>query len=67
MRRVPLMYAAMDLGPPKRRLLADFLTCSSGGDPASAVDVFGLNAYSWCAKVPAGADLTTPEGLSGTG
>jgi len=67
MRRVPLLYAAMDLGSTKRKLLADYLTCDleaaadneqgSGEDDSAnqvnlivdaAVDVFGLNTYSWC-------------------
>lgn len=53
MRRVPLLYAATDTGGDNRRLVAEYMTCdlnpSNFNNGASdAVDVYGLNVYSYC-------------------
>eukprot|EP00933_Yihiella_yeosuensis_P037185 TRINITY_DN31060_c0_g1_i1.p1 TRINITY_DN31060_c0_g1~~TRINITY_DN31060_c0_g1_i1.p1 ORF type:complete len:500 (+),score=78.13 TRINITY_DN31060_c0_g1_i1:114-1613(+) len=47
MRRVPLMYADMDMGPYDRALIAQYLMCELES-PDDAVDMYGLNVYSWC-------------------
>jgi len=49
MRRVPLIYADMDMGPPYRELVGRYLACELEG-PDDAVDAYGLNVYSWCDK-----------------
>lgn len=47
MRRVPLIYSDMDMGPPDRVKIGMYLTCELEG-PDDAVDAYGLNVYSWC-------------------
>jgi len=47
MRKIPLIYSDMDMGSPDRGIIGQYLTCSLES-PADAVDVYGLNVYSWC-------------------
>jgi len=47
MRRVPLIYADMDMGPPYRELVGRYLSCEVESED-DAVDAYGLNVYSWC-------------------
>jgi len=47
MRRVPLIYADMDMGPPYREVVGRYLSCELEGED-DAVDAYGLNVYSWC-------------------
>jgi len=47
MRRIPLIYSDVDMGPPDRVEVAEYLTCSLESED-DAVDVYGLNVYSWC-------------------
>jgi len=47
MRRVPLIYSDVDMGPPERSEIAQYLTCSLESED-DAVDAYGLNVYSWC-------------------
>jgi len=47
MRRVPLVYSDMDMGPPYREMVGRYLTCELES-PDDAVDAYGLNVYSWC-------------------
>jgi len=47
MRRVPLIYADMDMGPPDRKIVADYLSCKLESDD-DVVDAYGINVYSWC-------------------
>jgi len=49
MRRVPLIYADMDMGPPYRELVGRYLSCETESAD-DAVDAYGLNVYSWCDK-----------------
>jgi len=47
MRRIPLIYADMDMGPPDRVQIGKYLSCELES-PDDAVDAYGLNVYSWC-------------------
>jgi len=47
MRRVPLIYSDVDMGPPDRSEIAKYLTCALESED-DAVDAYGLNVYSWC-------------------
>lgn len=47
MRRIPLIYSDVDMGPPDRKDVAEYLTCALESED-DAVDVYGLNVYSWC-------------------
>mmetsp|Transcript_102509 Transcript_102509/g.295098 ORF Transcript_102509/g.295098 Transcript_102509/m.295098 type:complete len:684 (+) Transcript_102509:107-2158(+) len=47
MRRVPLIYADMDMGPPNRELVGRYLACELES-AEDVVDAYGLNVYSWC-------------------
>ncbi|CAE8712048.1 unnamed protein product [Polarella glacialis] len=47
MRRVPLIYADVDMGAPDRGIIAKYMTCELES-PDDAVDAYGLNVYSWC-------------------
>jgi len=47
MRRVPLIYSDYDMGPPHRLQVAKYLTCALESED-DAIDVYGLNVYSWC-------------------
>jgi len=47
MRRVPLIYADMDMGPPYREVVGRYLACELESKD-DAVDAYGLNVYSWC-------------------
>jgi len=49
MRRVPLIYSDYDMGPPDRGIIAKYLTCALESED-DAIDVYGLNAYSYCSK-----------------
>jgi len=49
MRRVPLIYSDYDMGAPDRGEIAKYLTCALDSED-DAVDVYGLNAYSYCNK-----------------
>jgi len=49
MRRVPLIYADMDMGPPYRELVGRYMSCETESED-DAVDAYGLNVYSWCDK-----------------
>jgi len=49
MRRIPLLYAAMDTGTPWRRWLGDYLTCAADSKE-DKIDVFGINTYNWCSS-----------------
>jgi len=49
MRRVPLIYSDYDMGHPDRALIAKYLTCAVDSED-DAIDVYGLNAYSYCNK-----------------
>lgn len=50
MRRVPLLYSATDIGGQNRLTIAKYVTCEleTNDGVADAVDVYGLNIYSWC-------------------
>eukprot|EP00441_Pelagodinium_beii_P027060 CAMPEP_0197657128 /NCGR_PEP_ID=MMETSP1338-20131121/44439_1 /TAXON_ID=43686 ORGANISM="Pelagodinium beii, Strain RCC1491" /NCGR_SAMPLE_ID=MMETSP1338 /ASSEMBLY_ACC=CAM_ASM_000754 /LENGTH=593 /DNA_ID=CAMNT_0043233433 /DNA_START=68 /DNA_END=1849 /DNA_ORIENTATION=+ len=50
MRRVPLIYSDVDMGPPDRSDIAKYLTCALESED-DAVDAYGLNVYSWCDEV----------------
>lgn len=54
MRRVPLIYSDVDMGAGDRGEVAAYLTCELD-DEDDAVDVYGLNVYSWCDEVYPGA------------
>jgi len=47
MRRVPLIYSDYDMGPPDRKEIAQYLSCELESKD-DAIDVYGLNVYSWC-------------------
>jgi len=47
MRKVPLIYSDVDMGPPDRGDIAKYLTCAVESED-DAVDAYGLNVYSWC-------------------
>eukprot|EP00933_Yihiella_yeosuensis_P004265 TRINITY_DN10863_c0_g3_i1.p1 TRINITY_DN10863_c0_g3~~TRINITY_DN10863_c0_g3_i1.p1 ORF type:complete len:625 (+),score=152.64 TRINITY_DN10863_c0_g3_i1:122-1996(+) len=55
MRRIPLIYSDMDMGPPDRVKIGEYLTCALE-DEDDAVDAYGLNVYSWCDKEYPDAD-----------
>ncbi|CAE8702390.1 unnamed protein product, partial [Polarella glacialis] len=57
MRRIPLIYADVDMGRPTRAQVGRYLSCEveSADD---AVDAYGLNVYSWC-------DVTYTNRISG--
>jgi len=55
MRRVPLIYSDYDMGAPDRGEIAKYLTCALESED-DAIDVYGLNAYSYCNQAyPGGA------------
>jgi len=55
MRRVPLIYADVDIGVPDRDVVAKYMTCELES-PDDAVDAYGINVYSWCdEKYPDGS------------
>lgn len=47
MRRIPLIYADMDMGAPDRKIVSQYLTCKLESEK-DVVDAHGLNVYSWC-------------------
>ncbi|CAJ1406625.1 unnamed protein product [Effrenium voratum] len=54
MRRVPLIYSDVDMGAGDRGQVAAYLTCAMDSED-DAVDVYGLNVYSWCDEKYPGA------------
>jgi len=48
MRRVPLIYADMDIGQ-DRTMVGEYMSCEVES-PDDAVDAYGINVYSWCDK-----------------
>lgn len=54
MRRVPLIYSDVDMGAGDRGDVAAYLTCAVDSED-DAVDVYGLNVYSWCDEAYPGA------------
>jgi len=47
LRKIPLIYSDKDQGAPDRGTVAKYLSCEVESED-DAVDVFGLNVYSWC-------------------
>ncbi|RYP72088.1 hypothetical protein DL771_004419 [Monosporascus sp. 5C6A] len=45
-RTIPLAYAAVD-SVLLRKVTAEYLAC---GDPSEAIELFGMNVYSWCGQ-----------------
>jgi len=45
-RKIPIGYSHADVAG-LRPVLQNYLAC---GDPAQAIDFFGLNAYEWCGE-----------------
>jgi hypothetical protein len=61
MRRVPLIYSDYDMGAPDRGIIAKYLTCPLESQD-DAIDVYGLNAYSYCQeKYPDGTGMDNFE------
>eukprot|EP00439_Symbiodinium_sp_Y106_P032691 s2090_g3.t3 len=56
MRRVPLIYSDVDMGAGDRGEVARYLTCALDSEE-DAVDVYGLNVYSWCDETYPGDGL----------
>jgi len=56
MRRVPLIYSDVDMGAGDRGEVARYLTCALDSED-DAVDVYGLNVYSWCDETYPGDGL----------
>jgi len=56
MRRVPLIYSDFDMGSPDRAEIAKYLSCALESED-DAIDVYGLNAYSYCSKAYPGGGL----------
>jgi len=54
MRRIPLIYSDVDMGAGDRGDVASYLTCALESED-DAVDVYGLNVYSWCDEAYPGA------------
>lgn len=65
MRYIPMMYAATDLQPQNgvnpRDLISQYLTC--GND---AVDLYGINIYTWCAYASSFSHLSTYKNITET-